>query len=166
MGLVFNDVKTFESILNIAISHAMQNDIKDGAISEIQDSMEKRFYEAYQPKIEGWYNQYGARGMRRMDAPGGMGDPDTMQVDYSETTVNDYEEHTITITLNADYQNVGFGKKTTGNGKPDMPLADYVQTHRVYHAPPRSFVPEAEERYSKQRFEKDLNESLRRQGLK
>ena len=148
MSRVYEDPMEFLMDLEDAVDNAMQGPIADKAIEKIQEVGEKRFYNAYEPRFLSREEKDG----------GGMISEKTMLQDYFP------ESKTLVITLDAEWQNIGF-RKVDGSGRPNKSLADVVQTTKIYHAPARSFVPEAEEEYTAKRFEIDLGNSLRQQGF-
>lgn len=148
----FDTIEEFEMYLDWAIGDAMQNEIAEKAIEQLQETGEKNVYQAYKPKFNS----------RRGKGGGGLISIDTMFPDYDPFT------KTLTVSLNAEFQWLSQYfpvPKMKGGADTSVSLADAIQTQKIYGAPPRPFVQEAEEEYSSKRFDIDLEASLTQRGL-
>ena len=138
----FGSLDEFETQLDRIIDMAMVMTVQEHAKEAIQDSEENNVY-SYMPKF---YS-------RRRES-GGIKDKYNMQGTYDPT------DKELTIEVKAPLQNLRGNSKNYAVG-----LVEYIETSQIYHAPPRPFLQQAEDTYSKDQFEKDLMEVLNANGF-
>lgn len=126
----YNDFQDFLNALDNAIGDTMLNGVDEYIKSEIQIAEEEKVY-SYNPKFNS-----------RRRADGGIQDRNNMETSYDDLS------HTLTVTVNAPWQNVLRGGKTVTNIGAWLPndLTDVIEKNGMYGAPPRPFTEEAEER--------------------
>lgn len=147
----FDTIEEFEAYLDWAIGDAMQNEIAEEAIEQLQETGERKVY-SYKPKFNS----------RREESGGGLISTDTMFPDYEAST------KTLTVSLNAEWQNLSSiirVPRIKGGADTSQSLADAIQTQTIYHAPARPFVQEAEDKYAAKKFGTHLVRALNRRGL-
>lgn len=145
-------IADFEKHLDWAIDDAMQNEIAEKAIEQLQETGEKNVYQAYKPKFNS----------RRGKDNGGLISTETMFPDYDPFT------KTLTVSLNAEFQwlNQYFPvPRMKGGADTSVSLADAIQSQKIYGAPPRPFVQEAEDKYAAKKFGQNLSKALKNRGL-
>lgn len=147
----FDTIEEFEMYLDWAIGDAMQNEIAEGAIQQLQETGERNVYR-YKPKFNS----------RRETSGGGLISTDTMIPDYEASTM------TLTVSLNAEWQNLSHimnVPRMKGGADTSQKLADAIQAQKIYHAPARPFVQEAEDKYAAKKFGTQLERALKNRGL-
>ena len=141
----YDSIAQFRRELDLAIDIAMQDKITDEAKKALAETAEKNVYEAYpDPLFESRYGE-----------DGGILDTHYM--------IDHYDSHTKTleITQNTPWQHLG----RRSENYPMTNLNEVIQKNRIYHAPKRPYMSEAERTYGKNQFEKDLIEALNDLGF-
>lgn len=143
--MIFKEVEEIETAIDNAINNAMETVVTEHAKDAIVESEESNVY-SYDPIFLN----------RRMES-GGLKDRSTMRDSY------DIGSKTLTITMETDWQNIGF-RYIDGRGAYDD-LADAIENNNIYNAPPRPFMQQAEDDYAKNQFESDIMDALTSAGL-
>ena len=147
----FDTIEEFEAYLDWAIDDAMQNEIAEKAIEQLQETGERNVYR-YKPRFNS----------RREQSGGGLISTDTIFPDYEAST------KTLTVSLNAEWQNLSRiirVPRIKGGADTSQSLADAIQDQKIYNAPARPFVQEAEDKYAAKKFGTHLVRALNSRGL-
>lgn len=141
---VFDTVKQFEKNLDLAIDIAMSRGgtVCNGVEDELTKQAQQRVYDAYEPKFESRYGDFG-----------GIMDKGYMIENYDPST------KTLTIRQNTPWQHL------RGGAYPMANLNDVIEHKGIYGAQPRPYIEEAEQSYASQQFEIDLSVALADLGL-
>lgn len=121
----YNKISEIEIAIKRELPLVMEDEVKEQVENAIKWATSVVY--SYNPI---YYN-------RRMSS-GGLSDPNTYEANYYPS------EQELIIDIKTPWQNVGF-RRTTGEGTGDNELADVIEKNRIYHAPPRPFLRQAEE---------------------
>lgn len=136
---VYNEVSDIEQAIIRELTPVMEGQIADDACKEIAQSVMTEVYAPYTPKF------YSRRG-----ASGGLMDKRTYVSNYDPTS------RELRIEIKTEWQQLYDGDI------PSSDEADVVENNKIYGAPPRPFIKQADESISRtiQYFEQIVGDHL------